>query len=91
MPFVKPFLADLSFDDDLVAVAWWPLGKNREVVLDPSRSFGKPIVDSAAVPTAVLTHAVRAEGSLERVADWYEAPLEAVKGAVEFERKLIAA
>ncbi len=90
-PFIAPFLVGLDFDDDDLANRWWPIGKDREVIIDPARSFGKPIVNSAAVPTAVLARAVSAEKSIERVARWYQVSERAVGDAVEFERKLAAA
>lgn len=86
---IEPFLIDLDFDND-VASRWWPLGTSREVVLDPQRHFGRPLISRAGVPTAVLARAVQAEGSAERVAQWYEVSLPAVNDAVEFEEKIAA-
>lgn len=86
---IEPFLIDLDFDDD-VASRWWPLGTTRQVVLDPQRHFGRPIVNVAGIPTAVLARAVKAEGSSERVAAWYEVPIVGVNDAVEFEEKIAA-
>ena len=88
-PIMRPLMIEVEFEKDL-ARRWWPLGKKREVVLDPNRAFGRPIVNSAAIPTAVLARAVKAEGSVERVASWYELSERAVQDAVDFERKLAA-
>ncbi len=88
-PIIRPLLIEVEFEKDL-ARRWWPLGKKREVVLDPKRAFGRPIVNSAAIPTAVLARAVKAEGSVARVARWYELSDKAVQDAVDFERKLAA-
>lgn len=88
-PIMRPLMVAVDFEKDL-ARRWWPLGKKHQVVLDPSRAFGRPIVDSAAIPTAVLARAVKAEGSVERVARWYETSVVAVRDAVEFERDLAA-
>lgn len=89
--FVRPFLINLDYDEHEIATAWWPIGKEKEVIVDPARSFGKPIVNSGAVPTAVLAGALKTEGSVERVARWYEVSVDAVKYAAEFERGLAAA
>jgi len=91
---VDPFLfAGLEFSElHGVPVRWWPLGRDRRVVLDPERSFGQPIVTPESVPTAILAQAVKAEdGSLEAVARWYLVDSKAVKDAVEFENRLAAA
>lgn len=87
---IAPSLKDLEFDDAELA-RWFPLGElRRQVVLDPTRSFGRPIVIAGGVPTEILVEAVAVEGSRERVARLYEVPLPAVLDAVDFEQKLAA-
>jgi uncharacterized protein (DUF433 family) len=87
---VEPTLRDLEFDANTLA-RWYPLGKNRPtIVVDPSFSFGRPIVGKYGVPTQVLAAALRTEGSIEKVARAYEMPAAAVKDALAFEEKLAA-
>jgi hypothetical protein len=56
---------------DQVPVRWWPMGRRRAVVIDATRSFGQPIINTEGVPTAVLYRAYRAEsgeqGSFPRI------------------------
>lgn len=86
-----PFLYDgLDFDEFAEPERWWPLGSERLVVLDPHRAFGAPITARGGIPTILLNGAVRAEGSIEFVADWYEVEPEEVRDAVEFEAHLAA-
>jgi uncharacterized protein (DUF433 family) len=87
--FVEPQLKDIEFDPKLQAVRWWPLGMRRQVLLDPQRGFGQPIIP-AGVPTSILARAFKRENSAEIVAKWYEIDLKAVRDAVEFEQKLAA-
>lgn len=89
--FITPFLLELDFDEYDLANRWWPIGRDREVIVDPARSFGKPIVKTAGVPTAVLARAVAVEGSSERVARWYQVTEKEVEDAVYYERTLAAA
>ncbi|MGC2223309.1 MAG: hypothetical protein WA624_13585, partial [Methylocella sp.] len=66
--FIVPSLHDLEFDADEVA-RWFPLGNGRtSIVIDPARSFGRPVVRETGVPTETLASAVRVEGSVENVA-----------------------
>ena len=51
---VRPFLKELEFADDHYLSRWWPLGKDRAVVVDPVRNFGQPTVAKSGVPTQVL-------------------------------------
>lgn len=87
---VEPSLRDLEFDADVVA-RWFPLGMSKKsVVLDPARSFGRPILSGYGIPTEVLADAVGVEGSPERVARSFEVPVSAVRDAVAFEHQLAA-
>jgi uncharacterized protein (DUF433 family) len=87
---VEPSLHDLEFDADILA-RWYPLGmSHKSVVIDPGRSFGRPIVSDGGVPTETVFRAIEAEGSAERVARLYELPLTAVRDAVNFEKRLAA-
>lgn len=86
---VEPSLfANVDWDDELAA-KWWPLGKERSVILDPRVLFGAPRVANTSVPTAVLAAAVTTEGggsdAIEAVADWYGVTPQHVADAVSFE------
>lgn len=90
---IEPFLRKIDYRADNLAQAFWPLGRQERVVIDPDRSFGKPIDAETGVPTSALYSAFLAEGpdSIPRVARWYEVPEAAVEGAITFERSLRAA
>lgn len=61
------------------------------VRIDPRRAFGRPVVidGNTAVPTATLAEAAQLEGP-EGAADWYGVSPEAVRQAVEFEKRTAA-
>lgn len=90
---VRPFFRKLEYRDGGDALRYWPMDRNGRVVLDPQRSFGRPIDAETGVPTGSLYDAVRAgEGqSPEAVAAWFGIPVEAVQAAVAFEESLQAA
>ncbi len=88
---VLPFLYEgIDFSEFDTADRWWPRGRGFEIVLDPHRSFGRPIVDGPGIPTEILAAAYHADGSIERVAKWYEIQPQDVRAAVEFELNLAA-
>lgn len=86
---IEPSLKGLEFEDDF-AVRWWPNGKAKGVVVDPTRQFGQPIDDATGVPTVVLARAAEAEGSPERAAKVFMVPINSVRRAVAFEQQLAA-
>lgn len=88
---LTPFLyRGLEFDNNDTVVKWWPLGKQRRIVLDPNRSFGRPIVDEFGIPTSTLADAFRVERSYRQVAKWYEISEKSVRNAVEFQDRIAA-
>ena len=67
--------------------AWlWKISDG--VVIDPQRSFGKPVVGETAVTTFVLANQYRANsGDVELVSDLYGVYRQDVLNAVDFEKR----
>ena len=65
---------------------WRPLGKNRSVVLNPDRAFGKPIDDVSGAHTYVLARSLMAEEDANLVAWWFGTSTDSVLDAAEFEK-----
>lgn len=90
---VYPLLyQNLDFGEGEMDVAnrWWPQGRRAGIVVDPARNMGRPIVAQWNIPTAVLANLFENVGSVDRVADWYEIDVVAVRQAVEFEQRTAA-
>jgi uncharacterized protein (DUF433 family) len=87
---VRPFLKELEFGEGNILERWWPMGKERRVVIDPKRNFGQPTIYQDGVPTKTLAKSVKANGSIAEVARWFEVSSESVADAVEYEQKLAA-
>lgn len=85
---VTPFLKELEFEQGIAR--WWPLGRDRLVVVDPARNLGQPSVLRSGVPTRVIARSVKANGSVESVADWFEVSVAEINDALEFEQQLAA-
>jgi uncharacterized protein (DUF433 family) len=86
----RPFLKQLEFRDGTVLERWWPMGTDHHIVVDPRKNFGHPIVSNEGIATRVLAESVKANGSVEEVARWYEINPQSVQEAVEYERSLAA-
>jgi uncharacterized protein (DUF433 family) len=80
--------AGVEFSADEMPARWWPMGQQGTVVIDPTRSFGQPIVSDGGVPTTVLADAVEAEGSIAKVALLFRLPQYSVRAALRFEKRL---
>jgi len=83
-----PYLDQLDYDPETLLARRWNIFP--DVVIDPSRRYGKPIVASSGLPTAILAKAFYVNGEdAESVGEWYGVDVGQVRTAVEFERKLV--
>ncbi len=86
---IMPFLEKIEYDHITNLAKLWYIAEG--VVVDPSRSFGKPIVSEVGISTRVLAAAYEANGrDAARVADWYEIKPEHVIAAARFESRTAA-
>lgn len=73
-----------------LALRWRPRpGDHPEIVLDPAKAFGRPVVESVGIPSAVLFRQWKAEdGNIERVARLFKIDAQQVDSAIRFELDL---
>ncbi len=81
------FLKDVDYEGEEVR-SYWPLGRGERIIIDRAREFGQPIDDESGIPTYVLYEAYLAGDSMEEVASWYHVPIESVRAAVKYEKRL---
>jgi uncharacterized protein (DUF433 family) len=86
---VGPSLKDVDYKD-YIPSRWWILGRDKGIVLDPARSFGRPIDAESSVPTKVLFNAFSGMANVNAVAKAYGVAPTAVRRSIEFERQLAA-
>ena len=79
-----PYFKKLRYDN-LVASQYWPLGEDRNIVIDPERSFGEPIDARTGTPSRIMYGRFKAGDPVERIAYWYNASQASVQDAIEFE------
>jgi uncharacterized protein (DUF433 family) len=79
-----PFLKQIDYDRATVLARRWRIAE--DVVVDPTICFGRPTVEAAGVPTAILAAAYAANGrDADLVADWYGVHRDHVLAAARFE------
>ena len=90
---IKPSLyTGIEYDSgENNALRWFPVLNSKKIVLDPERSFGKPMITEAGITTEVLFQSWLAEGEDARmVASLYDIDIAAVNAAVHFEQRIAA-
>lgn len=80
----------IDFSNYEVAQRYWPLGKNRGVVIDPSRNFGKPIINDINVSIKTIADLLSTGHSDDEISDWYEIEPKYIELAKEYELRLTA-
>jgi hypothetical protein len=87
---VEPTFRDLDLADGSV-VQWRPYKGKPSIVIDPARSFGKPLAAEYGAPTAALATAAKAEKSVVRAARIFDVSVSVMNDAIAFEQSLMAA
>lgn len=82
-PILLPFLHKVEYNLDSGYAHMIRL--TDRVMLDPTRRYGKPIVDGTGMPTAILYRDYLANKDADAVADWYSVDPDDVLEAVKFE------
>jgi uncharacterized protein (DUF433 family) len=82
-----PVLESIDYDSRSLLARRWNIADG--VIVDPCRQRGKPIIEAAGIPTAVIAAAFEANGQdVRTVAHWYGIADREVKRAVAFESGL---
>jgi uncharacterized protein (DUF433 family) len=84
---VEPFCRRLDFDAiDSLAERYWPLGKDRSVVVDPQHRYGEPTIKGTNIGVDIIAGMANKGESKEKIAMLYDLKVEQVNDAIEFER-----
>lgn len=90
--FIRSLGHQIEFDEETkLAVRWYPLHPDRNVVVDPTISFGHPVITGRRVTTSNILDFYQAEhGDIDVICDWMDVEPVKVKSAIEFELQLAA-
>lgn len=86
LQFVKDFFKNLDFDSDLLAIRYWPAGKDKSIVCDPHHQFGQPVIEGTNIQSETLFRLYQANEPVEFIAQLYELPIVIVENAIEFHK-----
>ncbi len=82
--FVKLFFKNLEFDDELLANRFYPLGKKRNIVVDPTRQFGHPVIGNTNIYPETIFNLYKAGEPTKFIAHLYEINEKEVQDAIEY-------
>ena len=84
LSLIRLFLKNLEFDSDLVASRFWPLGKEKGILVDPRRKFGHPVVNTSNIYPETIYNLYKAGEPEKFIAFTYEISEEDVRHAIEY-------
>lgn len=87
---LEPFLEDVEYENELTR-RWWPLGKERMVVVDPDYGFGLPVVEGTGVRTEIIAERHRAGDSTDEISYDFDVTREQIDDALRWEMSKKAA
>ena len=83
----EPLREELEMNEEDRVCRWWPLGRNRHVVLDPERQWGRPVVAHSGVATALIQRELVSGTPAHVLCTWLEIQPDEVNDATAFEQR----
>ena len=84
---LEPFCKSIDFDKNALATKFYPLGRNHDIVIDPQRQFGQPVIGDTNILTETVYDLHRAGESSKVIANIFELTSKQVKDAIDFHLK----
>lgn len=83
---INDFLDKIEFGESNMAIRYYPLGKERSVVVDPSHQFGQPTILGRNIKTQTIYSLHKAGEKNEDISILYNISLKEVEDAVYFHK-----
>jgi uncharacterized protein (DUF433 family) len=80
---IKNFCRKIEFSDDQLAERYFPLGKEKNVVVDPHHQFGQPTIARTNVLAESINDLHEAGESISFIARLYHLPESDVEAAID--------
>jgi uncharacterized protein (DUF433 family) len=81
---IDEFLDKIEFDDNNFARKFFPLGKNKLVVVDPQHQFGQPTISGRNIKTQTIFSLYKAGETNEDISILYNLSIKEVEDALYF-------
>lgn len=81
---IKSFFIKLDFDNDDLASRYYPLGKEKSIVVDPERKFGSPVLINQNIYPETFYGMFKAGEPIDFIAHIYEVSKQMVEDAIEY-------
>lgn len=83
--FMEKFLEKIEFDENNIAVRFYPLAESRNVVVDPKHQFGQPVISGTNIKTQTIFNLFEGGESAENISILYNIGLDKINDAISFQ------
>ncbi len=87
---IEPFCERIEFNSQHLATRFFPNGKNSQVVIDPKRKFGQPIIKGTNILTNTIYALYLGKESVKKIANIFELTDDQVQDAIDFHTRTAA-
>ena len=84
---IKEFCQQMDFGKDQLAIRYWPLGKEKNIIVDPHHQLGQPTIKNTNILAETLYRMHIAGEKINFVASLYKVSESDVNASVEFFKK----
>lgn len=84
LDLIQLFFINLEFDNDNLASKFWPIGKEKSILIDPERRFGHPVIDGKNILPEVIFNHYKAGDPVAYIAHVYKLSEQEVNNALEY-------
>lgn len=81
---IEPFSEKIEYDTDNIAKAYYPLGKDKNVVVDPEHQFGEPVLLHTNILASTVYNMFKAGDSIHLISKSYCLDEDSVNDAITF-------
>ena len=83
---LEPFCKKIEFDHSHLAKRFYPLGREHDIIIDPRRQFGQPVIGNTNILTETVFNLYRGGESADFIARVYDLTTKQVQDAITFHR-----
>ncbi|MFP4545123.1 MAG: DUF433 domain-containing protein [Candidatus Kapaibacterium sp.] len=84
LEFVKIFFKKIDFDNSLLASRFYPMGKEKSIIVDPERQFGHPVLGKTNIYPETIYNMYKGGEQVKFIAFAYEIDEKLVHDAIEY-------
>ena len=85
---ILPFSKKIEYNKENMAVAFYPLGMEKDIVVNPKHQFGEPIIRDTNILASTIAQMFEAGDSEELISNLYQIDQSSIKDAVAFHKKV---